>query len=133
MDSLSTNQSFVEISTDGTIRIRADSVAEAKIAIKELKLKKKELGITKREITNQQQQIRASYTEDTRKQGSKFRGGGGIGKFVRSVQTASRDAARANLANQLAPLDKQKNQIDSILNAIDRAILQVEAYILKNS
>lgn len=125
--------SFIEITPKGELRVKASSVSEAKLAIKELKLKKKEYSVKKREITNRQQQIRAAYTDKVRRQGSKVRGGGGLGRFIRNVQTANRDIARSNLAKQLAPLEEYKAQIDSIMSAIDKAILHVEAYILKNS
>ena len=81
----------------------------------------------------QQRAIRASYTDQVRQQGSKFRGGGGIGSFVRTVQTISRDAARRELATDLAPLEQQKADIERIVAAIDQVLLQVESYIIKNS
>jgi hypothetical protein len=122
---LSNQSSFVTIATAGDLRVAARSVAEAKIAIKELKLKKKEYALVKREISQKQKQIRAEYTDNVRQRGSKFRGGGGIGSFVRTVQTISRDADRRSLAQELAPLEQQKNTVDAMINAIDGAILQV--------
>jgi hypothetical protein len=133
MDSNNQDHPFVEFTQDGRIIIRASTVAEAKLALKELKLKKKENSITKREITNQQQQIRAGYTDKIRREGTKMRGGGSIGRFVRDFQTSSRNIDKANLARKLAPINKQKSQIDAILTAIDKAVIQVETYILKNS
>jgi hypothetical protein len=130
---LSNQNSFVMIDPDGDLRVSARSVAEAKIAIKELKLKKKEYALAKREISQNQKQIRAEYTDSVRQRGSKFRGGGGIGSFVRTVQTISRDADRRSLAQELAPLEQQKNTVESIINAIDRAILQIEKFIIENS
>jgi hypothetical protein len=130
---LSNQNSFVTIDSDGDLRVSARSVAEAKIAIKELKLKKKEYALAKREISQTQKQIRAEYTDSVRQRGSKFRGGGGIGSFVRTVQTISRDADRRNLAQELAPLEQQKNAVESMINAIDRATLQIEKIIIENS
>lgn len=124
---------FISISEDGRINIAVQSVAEAKIAIKALKLKKKEFALTKREISQQQKIIRADYTDKVRQQGSKVRGGGSIGRFVRTVQTINRDADRRALAQRLAPLEEQKNAVDRIITAIDQAILQLERYILENS
>ena len=132
-DMLPNQNSFVTIASNGQIRVSAQSVAEAKIAIKELKLKKKEYALAKREISQQQKQIRAEYTDAVRQRGSKFIGGGNIGRIVRTVQTINRDADRRALAQQLAPLEQQKNAIDTVINAIDQAILQVEMYIVKNS
>jgi hypothetical protein len=108
-------------------------VAEAKIAIKELKLKKKEYVLVKREISQQQKQIRAEYTDQVRQRGSKFRGGGNMGRLIRTVQTVNRDADRRSLAQKLAPLEEQKNTIDTIINAIDQTILQLERFIVENS
>jgi hypothetical protein len=130
---LSNQNSFVTIDSDGDLRVSARSVAEAKIAIKELKLKKKEYALAKREISQTQKQIRAEYTDSVRQRGSKFRGGGGIGSFVRTVQTISRDVDRRSLAQELAPLEQQKNAVESMINAIDRAILQIEKFIIENS
>ncbi len=123
---LPNQNSFVTITADGDLRVSARSVAEAKIAIKELKLKKKEYALVKREITQRQKQIRAEYTDSVRQRGSKFRGGGSIGRLVRTVQTINRDADRRTLAQELAPLEQQKNGVEAIINAIDQAILQVE-------
>ncbi len=125
-DMLPNQNSFVTITADGDLRVSARSVAEAKIAIKELKLKKKEYALVKREITQRQKQIRAEYTDSVRQRGSKFRGGGSIGRLVRTVQTINRDADRRTLAQELAPLEQQNNGVEAIINAIDQAILQVE-------
>ncbi|NJO79247.1 MAG: hypothetical protein HC827_12490 [Cyanobacteria bacterium RM1_2_2] len=130
---LPNQNSFVMIATDGEWRILVRSVAEAKTAIKELKLKKKEYALIKREISQQQKQIRAEYTDQVRQRGSKFRGGGSIGCLVRTVQTIHRDADRRTLAQELAPLEQQKNAIEAIINTIDQTILQVERFIIENS
>ena len=93
---------FVQI-VGKEIRVNTSTVAEAKFAIKELKLKKKEYSLQKRAVTDKQKEIRAQYTDEVRSRGSMMRGGGGLGKFVRAVQSASRDSKRAQLANALAP------------------------------
>jgi hypothetical protein len=130
---LPNQNSFVAITDSGKLHISARTVAEAKIAIKELKLKKKEYVLVKREISQQQKQIRAEYTEQVRQRGSKFRGGGNMGRLIRTVQTVNRDADRRSLAQKLAPLEEQKNTIDTIINAIDQTILQLERFIVENS
>ncbi len=129
---LTDQNDFVTISNDGRINISVQSLAEAKIAIKALKLKKKEYALVKRELTQQQKIIRAEYTDQVRQQGSKVRGGGSIGRFVRTVQTINRDADRRTLAQKLAPLEEQKNAVDGIITAIDQAILQLEKYIIQS-
>ncbi|MEH2264323.1 hypothetical protein [Nostoc sp.] len=125
--------SFVTIDGDSQLHISFQSSAEAKIAIKELKLKKKEYAFVKREISQQQKIIRAEYTDKVRQRGSKIRGGGSIGRVVRTIQTINRDGDRRALAQQLTPLEQQKNAVDGIINAIDQAILQIERYIIENS
>ena len=126
-------QTFVDISPYGQISVRANSVTEAKLALKELKLKKKELSLLKKQVTEQERQIRANYTDAVRNRGSKFQGGKSIGRFIRLAQTASRDAVRQNLAHQLAPYEQQKRKIEVVQSAIEQVILQVESVILKNS
>lgn len=130
---LPNQNNFVTITDNGELRVSAQSVAEAKIALKELKLRKKEYALVKREISQHHKQIRAEYTDMIRQRGSKFIGGGGIGRLLRTVQTINRDADRRTLAQQLAPLEQKKNGIEAIINAIDQMILQVERYIVENS
>jgi hypothetical protein len=86
-----TPTTYVQIEGD-TVRYNVNNLAEAKIALKELKLKQKEFGLLKREIAVHQKEIRAAYTHEVRKRGSLIRGGGGLGRFVRAMQTASRDS-----------------------------------------
>lgn len=124
---------FVTIAANGQISISVQSLAEAKVALKELKLKKKENALVKRELTQQQKIIRAEYTDKVRQQGSKVRGGGSIGRIVRTIQTVNRDADRRALAQRLAPLEEQKTAVDGTINTIDQAILQIERYIVENS
>ena len=125
--------SLVTITPDGRILADINSVPQARQVIKELRLHKKQLNLQKRQINDQQRVIRSQYTHEVRQRGSKLRGGGKIGRFVRTVQTASRDARRAQLAHELAPLENQKRQIEAVKIAIDQAILRVEEYIEVNS
>ena len=126
-------RSFVTITSDGAVSVQAGSIPEAKLALKELKLKKKELSLLKKQVTEQERQIRSAYTNQVRQRGSKFQGGGGVGRLIRSVQTASRDGARRELAQQLAPLEQQKSKIEGMRSAIEQLVLQLEAAILNNS
>jgi len=125
--------SYINISPSGEITLYAKTTAEAKLALKELKLKKKEYSLQKRQIKEQQRIIRAEYTQTVRQRGSKFIGGGGIGRIIRDVQTISRDAKRRDLANQLAPYEQLKQYIEAVIPAIDQMILKVEAAMLANS
>ena len=126
------NTSFVRISGNN-VRVNAKTVPEAKLALKELKLHKKDYALAKRQINEQQKAIRAAYTDEIRRRGSKFQGGGGVGRFIRIVQTAKRDGARKELAKKLEPLEVKKRQVEAIITAIDQTALQIEAHILKNS
>ena len=100
--------SLVTFAEHGEIRVQARNSAEAKLAIKELRAKKKQLSLSKRAITQQQREIRAAYTNLVRQRGSKFIGGGSIGRIIRGFQTFSRDAARSQLAAELAPLERRR-------------------------
>lgn len=115
------------------ISLSVSSVEQAKLAIKQLKLKKKEFNLIKKQVDQQQKQLRAEYTDSVRRQGSKFSGGGGFGKFIRAFQTASRDSHRRSLADSLEPLEQKKQKIISVIDAIEHAILQVELYIIEKS
>lgn len=121
--------SFVHIEGT-TVRYEVNTLAEAKVALKELKLLKKGFGVIKRDVLLRQKEIRAAYTSEVRSRGSMVRGGGGVGKFIRFFQTASRDAKRAQLAADLAPLEEQKQQIEGFLGTIDRLIVGLEANML---
>jgi hypothetical protein len=94
---------YVQI--EGTqVRVQCKTLAELKIAIKELKLKKKEFNLIKRNINEKQKSIRAAYTNEVRSRGSMVRGGGGLGRFFRALQSISRDRRRSNFAAQLEPV-----------------------------
>ena len=118
---------------NGDVKLDIKSVPDAKLALKQLRLRKRELGAAKKVVMEEQRQIRAGYTEKVRERGSKFGGGGGVGRFVRAVQSASRDADRKQLAKNLEPYEEQRSRLEAAMNVIDRAILQVENYIAQSS
>jgi hypothetical protein len=126
-------QSYIHVTQNGEVSVYASSVAEAKLALKELKLKKKELALYKKQLLEYERQIRANYTQQVRERGSKFQGGGKLGRVVRGFQTYSRDAARRDLANQLAPYEQERRELEAVKTAIEQAILRVEIYINENS
>lgn len=119
------------IINDSSVQVNAKNPAEAAIALKELKIKKKEYGIIKRNLNAQKREIRSSFNHQTAQRGPKFMGGGGLGRLIRGIQTISRANARAEVSNQIAPLEVQSQEIDSIILAIDSAIVQLEAYLMK--
>lgn len=118
---------------NGKILVSFNSVPEAKSVIKQLKLKKKEYNFRKKEINQQQQKLRAEYTDWVRKQASKPRGRRGISGLMSTVQTANHDAQRKALAEALEPLEKEKQEIESAANEVEQNILQVESYILEKT
>ena len=83
----------------------------------------------KKEIVQKQKSIRAIYKDVT----PKYVGGGKIGTFVRQMQSAQRNGSRIALTKALAPLENEKYIIEAVINAIERAIIHLESYILKNS
>ena len=122
---------FVTVTARGEISVHASTASDAKLAIKELRLLKKSFSLEKQQVTAQQKAVRGQYTHDTRQRSSKFRGGGGFGRFVRSMQTASRDSARSHLASTLRPLENEQQRIDHAITQIDSLIAQVGAQALR--
>jgi hypothetical protein len=123
----------VEFSDDGQIRVSANSVAEAKLAIKQLRLRKKAVGLEKREVTQAITALTAERRRQTANQSSMMRGGGNLGKFTRGMQSLGRDADRRNHAARLQPYQQEKARLDRYMLGIDQMINQLEAYILQNS
>ena len=126
-------QAGVTVDPNGDITIRARSVPEAKLAIKQLKLIKKELSLEKRSITEKEREIRAIYTDTVRRQGTKFSGGGKVGEYIRKEQTRDRDVVRGKLADLLAPLEYRRRHIEARAIKIDQLIVKLEEYIVRNS
>lgn len=114
------------------ILLSYNSKEEALAVLKELKLLKKEQLLKKKELNTRQRTIRAGYTDYARTRSSKVRGGGKVGSFIRGVQQGNRDGARHDLANQLRPLQNQKEEIEYLLVAIEKSILVVEKDIENN-
>ncbi len=122
---------FVQISSGGKISVIASNATEAKFAVKELRLLRKSFALQKRAILDQQKEIRANYTHHVRRRGSMVRGGGGLGRFVRIVQSAGRDSTRSQLARQLQPLENEIQRLNHALTHIDSLIVQVESQSLR--
>jgi DNA-directed RNA polymerase subunit RPC12/RpoP len=99
---------YVTVGFFGNIQVRASNAAEAKLAIKQLRLLRKTLVTRKRMATQQQQAIRAKYTDYVRRRGSKVQGRDALAKWFRSVESMDRDQKRRNLARELAPPERDK-------------------------
>jgi hypothetical protein len=122
----------VTIKPDGSIVLAITAVPGAKLAIKELRLAKKSLGVQKKAVTTQMAQMRARRRIEQGKRGPMMRGGGSLGKIVRAGQRAGRDAERKQHAEALAPLERNKAEIDRRMLNIDAAITQLESYIAQS-
>jgi hypothetical protein len=127
----SPSPSIVQITGSG-VTANVHSIAEAKIAIKELKLKKKEYSLLKKNLINQQKQLRAEYNHEVRTRGRIVRGIGIEGLFAQEAERTTREARKVKLANDLAPLEEKKQDIDAMLSGIANTILLLETYILKH-
>lgn len=101
-------------------------LAEIKQAIKELRAEKKSLALEKRLVMQEQREIRQHYTQTVRNRGSKFIGGGSIGRTIRVFQTVHRDGVRRQLADALAPLERKRTRIEEEMLVIDSQILKLE-------
>lgn len=113
-------------------RFKWSTPAEAKAVIKELKLKRRELVAAKSAFSKQIAEIRAAYRSRVAQRGTKLRGMGGFGKFVRGIQTVGRDADRADTDKAIRPLEARIAAIDSDIRGLDAAVLQVEQWIVQN-
>jgi hypothetical protein len=126
-------RSYLTYEPNGKITVVANSVAQAKAALKELKLKRRELSLLKKQIMERERRLRADYTHRIRCQGSKVRGRGFLANIVRSLQTSSRDSARADLAQKLLPLENMKRDLEGRRAAVEYLIMQVEQVLLSKS
>ncbi|MEA2516111.1 MAG: hypothetical protein QOJ59_5600 [Thermomicrobiales bacterium] len=120
------------VSFDGDrIRANVKSASEAKMAIKELRVMKKALSADKKAVASRLSEIRAQRQVKLGKRGSMMRGGKGLGRFVRSVQSASRDSERASHATAVAPYEEEKTRIERKMIAIDQMIAKLEAHSIQ--
>ena len=123
---------LVVFEPDGSIQVKAASVDQAKLALKELKLRKKELAIAKKGVTAEAREIRAAATDRNRRHGAAVGGLGKMGAWANAVSAAGKAGDRQTLAKNLAPHEQQRAQFDRMILAVDKAIIQVETYIVRN-
>lgn len=119
----------VKYMPDGKVALSISSLSEARIALDDLKIKKKELQIQKKEISEQMRQIRSSYTDSNLRRMSSIRGGGWVGRVVRTFQTAERDSARYSLAETIKPFEEQRRILEESLISVEKAIFTVAQYL----
>jgi hypothetical protein len=71
--------------------------------------------------------IRAAHTESVRRQIPKsLFPGRGFGKFIRTAQTLSRHNRRIQLAQDLAPLEQDRQEVEQRIADIEEALIQAE-------
>lgn len=92
----------------GDIGVNLKTAAESKLAIKDLRLRKRALSAEKRVVTQEMAVIRREYTVKNANRGPSIRGGGNVGKFVRTMDSVNRSLERSNRERELDPLDARK-------------------------
>jgi hypothetical protein len=107
---------------DGQIDVTFTNETEGKIVLQELRLRRKAYNLRKYAINEQQRALLDTYAGELEKQGQPAEAPG------RSLGTLN--ASRARLAKGLAPLEREKQQIEGILQTIESVIVQVEAEML---
>ena len=126
-------KALATVASDNEIIFKANSVAEAQIALEKLESKKEELTLDKKKLTEKESQIRANHAAALENRGNLFQSSENAGRFVRVLQTASRDAAQRNLEHELAPYQEQIRKIEATQSALEEQILEVKSFIQKNS
>ncbi|MCA1572735.1 MAG: hypothetical protein LC798_21060 [Chloroflexi bacterium] len=124
--------STVTFLPDGSMRVTATTVDEAKIGIKQLRLHKRGLTAQKRELTAQIQAIRAEHRSRVAGRHVLPRGGGRLGQITRVGIQIKRRAERMQADNAVVPLERQRAALEEQLIEVDRGIAQLEAYVLRN-
>lgn len=122
---------FVTIWHDGSAEFRINSPAEGKLAVKALRLVKKEINVALKEVNASLREVRHNYTAYTRQRGPMMRGGGKFGMVIRTIQSISREVEKGKLASNIQPLHEQQEKLRSLINAIDRLIIRIEALMLR--
>jgi hypothetical protein len=112
-----------------TYSVIVETPEEAKEAKKEIALEKKALINERKGIALQMRSVRSNYTAGVRQRGSKFRGGKGVGRFVRDVQTATRDNIRRQMQNQLSPLEYRLEEIELCLISLEQADYKMDYFL----
>jgi hypothetical protein len=114
---------------DGKVDVNFTGETEGKIVLQELRLRRKAYNLRKYAINEQQRALLDTYAGELEKQGRADQDPGGS-PGASDDQTGALDASRARLAQGLAPLEREKQQIDGILQTIESVIVQVEAEML---
>jgi len=110
-----------ELDLYADLEVRAETIPEARLAIKKLRLRKKQLRQRKKVVNLEVKEIRARYRD-------KLSGRTGRG-FIGAIRKASKQTARAQRDKELEPLQAEKLKIDDFVLQIDGSILKLEEFI----
>jgi hypothetical protein len=113
----------------GQIDVTFTNETEGRVVLQELRLRRKAFNLRKYAINEEQRTLLDSYAGELGQQGQPARTPGrSLGASDDQMRALS--ASRARLARGLAPLEREKQQIDGILQTIESVIVQVEAEML---
>lgn len=122
----------------GNKSFKANTVAEARMILKQIVQAQKDLRQIKKEIGLTMKSLRAQYA-DQKEQVSKAGVGKGLmqgvfgKKSVSRMDASRKDQIRQNQNKQLAPYEAVQNQIDRTILEYDRQKVAVDAWIAKQS
>jgi hypothetical protein len=115
---------------DGKIEVSFDSETEGKVALQELRLRRKAYNLRKYALNEQERALLETYAAALEKQGPSSVSNGKDASLATDL-SAGWTASRTRLARSLAPLEREKLEIEAILQTIESVIVQVEAEMLK--
>jgi len=121
----------VKVDQDESLILELQSAAQAKLAVKELRLRKRELGVEKRQVNQEMAAIRRDYASKNAQRAPSVRGGGSVGRMLRTFDQVGRANDRARREEELAPLEEEKRTIDSAIHIIDDLIHECDEYIIR--
>jgi hypothetical protein len=114
-------------------RIECNSIADAKLIIKEIKLKKREYTAQKKQVSTEMAEVRARLRSHIISMTPPVRLSGTIGKVTRGITQASKVTARAAADREIRALEAKKAIIEDRINRVDSCVLQLERYVLEHS
>jgi hypothetical protein len=110
------------------------SIEDAKAQLAQIKLKKQELSLQKKQIVEQQRQVKASYTDATRDRATIGKGIGAAispnhGKIARKAVSVKNSYDRKGMAEELEPLEMQRQEVEAAIQQLDLEKLRLDAWI----
>lgn len=123
---------WITVWFNGRIDCRYGDRADINSVIKSLCLAKKQTRTSISQLGTELKRIRSQYTDHVRRRGSKFRGGGSLGRVIRDIQTYSRDQTRHSLAEAIRPMTLRQQHLERLVAAIDQHVTTFQV-LLHNS